>query len=205
MTSRWARIARGTTAAAVSTFVAVFFHGLAGGPVPALVGLIACVVFSALVCIPLAGVALSRVRLAAAVTLSQLLFHFLFLLFAGTTSVGSSGGSAGSHVHGADAVAAQLAALSATPAHLHDSPMWISHALAAVVTFAMLRYGERSFWIIAELARLTARSIMFWLSTEARPRPAVRTNHASSDARPLRSRILTSVVRYRGPPALVSF
>lgn len=203
MTSRWARIARGTTAALVSTFVAVFFHGLAGGPVPALVGLIACVVFSALVCIPLAGVALSRGRLAAAVTLSQLLFHFLFLLFAGTTSVGDGGGSTGGHVHGADAVAAQLAALSATPAHVHDSPMWISHALAAVVTFVLLRYGERSLCTLVELARLTVRALVLRLPT-VQPVARARSFAARRHARALSARILLSVLSQRGPPAVVN-
>src|SRR5690606_12897230 len=121
--------------------------------------------------------------------------------------VAVAGGGMAGHLHGVEALETQRRALESVAAsvHLHDSPMWIGHALAAVVTFVMLRYGERSFWVIALLAALTERSIMFWWSTEARPRPAVRTNHASSDARPLRSRILTSVVRYRGPPALVSF
>lgn len=203
MTTRGARIARGTTAAVVSTFVAVFFHGLAGGPVPAPVGLIACVVFSALVCTPLAGVALSRARLAAAVTLSQLLFHFLFLLFAGTANVGAGGGSTGGHVHGSDAIAAQLATLSAAPAHLHDSPMWFSHALAAVVTFAVLRYGELSLCTLVELARLTVRALVLRVPTPA-PAARVRPLAARRHARALSSRILLSVLSQRGPPAVVN-
>lgn len=202
MTIRWARIARGTTAAVVATFVAVFFHSAVGGPVPAFAGLVACVVFSALVCIPLAGVTLSRTRLAAAVTLSQLLFHFLFLLFAGTARTGG-GGSGSNHTHGADAVAAQLATLNAAPVHVHDSPMWFSHALAAAVTFVVLRHGERSLLVLAELARLTVRALFRGVPTNApvaRPRPFA----ACRDARPLASRILLSVLSHRGPPVVVN-
>ncbi|HRN28362.1 MAG TPA: hypothetical protein PK781_12075 [Terrimesophilobacter sp.] len=200
MVSRGARIARGVTAAAVSTFVAVFFHGLAGGPVPAFLGLVACLVFSALVSIPLAGVALSRVRLALAVGLSQFLFHFLFLMFAGVSNSAIGGGG---HVHGASAVAAQLAALDPGAVHTHDGPMWLSHAAAAAVTFVVLRYGERALWLLAELARLTGVALGLGMSSAAHI-GRLATTIAHTDEPPLASRILSSVVRYRGPPAAVA-
>ena len=200
MVSRGARIARGVTAAVVSTFVAVFFHGLAGGPVPALVGLIACVVFSALVSIPLAGVALSRVRLALAVTLSQFVFHFFFIMFAGVTPAGAG---AGGHVHGAAAVAAQLAALGPVPVHVHESPMWLGHALAAAVTFTVLRYGERAIALLAELARLTIDALGL-RTPVVTPLRRVTIASAERDGCQLGTRFLCSAVRYRGPPALAS-
>lgn len=198
--TRWARIARGSAAAVISTFLALFFHALAGGPVPALPGLVACVVFSAFVCIPLAGVTLPRVRLALAVVLSQFLFHFLFLLFAGSDA--TVGGARG-HVHGTEAVTEQLAALSPGLAHAHDSPMWIGHALAAAVTFAFVRYGERATVLLAEAARLTLRALRFRALGVALPlQPGAIVS--STDARLPVTRILSSVVRYRGPPAIVN-
>lgn len=200
MVSRGARIARGVTAAAASTFVAVFFHGLAGGPVPALLGLVACVVFSALVSIPLAGVALSRVRLALAVGLSQFVFHFLFLMFAGVTSTGAGGGG---HVHGAAEVAAQLATLDLGAAHVHDGPMWLGHAVAAAVTFVVLRYGERALVLLAELARLTIDALGLRMPAVT-PLRRVALCASDTDESSIRARALHSVMSYRGPPLTAS-
>lgn len=204
MTTRWARIARGTTAAVVSTFVAVFFHGIAGGPVPAATGLLVCVVFSALVCIALAGVTLSRIRLAISVVASQFLFHGLFIMFTGTG--GAVGGTGGGHVHGAEALAAQLAALERGGAsgYVH-SDMWLSHALAAAVTFVALRYGERSFWALLELGRLMAKAIVRGMPQRTPPvgRGVSLVDLVRSE-RPRTRKPLLSVLRHRGPPALVS-
>lgn len=205
MTTRWARIARGTIAALVSTFVALFFHGVAGGPIPPLAALVACVVFAALVCIALTGATLSRIRLALSVGVSQFVLHSFFIMFsgAGTAVVASTGG----HVHGVEAIAAQLAVLEPghASAHVHDSAMWIGHALAAVITFAALRYGERSFWALLELGRRTTSAIARRMPLAAIPvrRPVSLIERVSRE-RPRTSRPLLSVLRHRGPPVLLS-
>ena len=78
MDSRWARVARGTVAAAFATFVAAFSHTLAGGATPAPFGLAVSLVISAMICTTLAGRTVSLLRLAASVAASQILFHSLF-------------------------------------------------------------------------------------------------------------------------------
>lgn len=199
MTTRWARIARGTSAALVATFVAVFFHGIAGGPVPALPGLIACVVFSTLVSIPLAGATLSRVRLAAAVTLSQIVFHFAFVVFAGVPFAGGGGGHV--HAHTAQQVAAQLASLEPVTAHVHDSPMWFAHAAASLITYLLVRHGEKAILELWSAAELTLRALRFALPQAAPVSATLLSAPHRGDERPRAARILFSVLHYRGPPA----
>lgn len=205
MTTRWARIARGTIAAVVSTFVALFFHGVAGGPVLPLAGLVACVVFAALVCIALTGVTLSRIRLALSVGVSQFVLHSFFIMFSGTDTAVVTG--TGGHAHGAEAVAAQLSALEPGQAsvHVHDSAMWVGHALAAVITFAALRHGERSFWALLELGRRTTRAIVRRMPLAVIPvsRPVLLVERVRRE-HPRTLHPLLSALRHRGPPALLS-
>ncbi|GGF13162.1 hypothetical protein GCM10011399_03830 [Subtercola lobariae] len=103
MSSRWARVLRGLTAAFVAVFVAGFSHVVGGGEAPGTVGVALALAFSAVVCVALAGKTLSLVRLAIAVAFSQLAFHLLFSVGAGAGVGASSGGAVGG-VGGGEAV-----------------------------------------------------------------------------------------------------
>lgn len=163
MSSRSARIVRGSVAALISTFLAAFSHVVAGGGGPGAVGLTLALTFSVLVCIALTGKTLSRLRLGLAVILSQLMFHALFTV-GGTISppAALSGPHVMSAMHGMDH---GLAALLATTGNLSaTSPMapllswmFLAHVLAAVSTIVVLRRGEKAFWGLASWALIQIR------------------------------------------------
>ena len=190
MTTRAARTARGTVAAAVSLFVALCSHALAGGGMPGLAGIALCAAFATLVCIALAGRRLSLPRLSVSVVASQFVFHALFSEF-----TGSSGpvvpAMQGMHVV-TDGGAIDAAAHATMPAW-----MWIAHAVAAVVTIAALRFGERAFWAVVTLVAPRALRMLVPMATPS-PRPA-RPRHR---IRPFPHLAPLSPMRHRGPPVL---
>ncbi|MEO7146364.1 MAG: hypothetical protein ABIW81_03335 [Terrimesophilobacter sp.] len=205
--TRWARVARGVTAAAVSTSIAAFSHYVAGGMLPSAVGLALCLSFSAIVCIALAEKRLSLVRLAAAVTASQAMFHGLFgMLSAPLAFAGSHGG----HRHGEMAMPVEVArfgdSVPAGVAMSHiDPPMFAAHVSAATVTLVVLSYGERTVLGVFALGRLAIIS-MFWRITSEPLHPAINARATStSDSLlvlyPLR---MLSPMRHRGPPFALS-
>lgn len=185
MDSRWARVARGTTAAAVATFVAAFSHTLAGGLAPRLFGLAVTFVISVAVCTALAGRSLSAPRLALSVAISQALFHELFSTL-GTPVVPNHD-------------MASMYAVDAAALHPHAGPtMWLAHAVAALVTVVALRFGERAFWGLADTARLLwARllPLVVRLLVVPRPAPLVERRFVPRDLA-----LLLSLMRHRGPP-----
>lgn len=197
MATRWARVARGCVAAAVSLFVAAFGHIVSGAPAPSLFALVCCLVMSAFVCVMLSGKALSLPKLSVSVALSQLLFHTVFSLW--TTQ--PTGIAPIGHVHG------QLFAFVAPDSPLvpADASMWLAHALAAVVTIAALRHGESAFWSLFGLARLWLTRL--WLGSLFAALGLVRVTGTPRPAPPL-DRILPlrdlallhSSRHHRGPP-----
>ncbi len=199
MSTRGVRTARGTTAASVATFVALLSHVAGGGAMPGWIGIVLPWVFSVLVCVPLAGKRLSVVRLGIAVSLSQALFHVLFVLGTGsaTALVGTghhgtvllAGGGAG-----ADPVASAI---------VGDAPMWAAHVAAAALTILALHRGER---ILKRLGGIAADAAA-WFSRSIRVLSAVRgietpreQRVAMSAAPPARRPILLTAVVRRGPP-----
>lgn len=126
------RLARGSIAAAFSTWVALAFHVLGGGAVPAVAGLLIPFVLSWCACVRLAGWRTDALRLTASVVVSQALFHLLF-------AVGASGQVVGGH-HGAGAELGAANISGAAP----SSQMWLAHVMAAVVTVLALRSGEQA-------------------------------------------------------------
>lgn len=182
MDSRWARVARGTAAAAFATFVAAFSHWLAGGSAPSPFGVAVSLVVSIMVCTMLTGRALSTWRLTAAVGLSQLLFHGLFSGLATPVVVEHS-----------------MTAMDAPMAHLHAEPtMWLAHAAAALVTVLALRFGERGFWGAIGTARLfLARLLPVVVPVLHVPRPLVAVDRRFV---PRDLALLLSPMRHRGPP-----
>ena len=186
MDSRWARVARGAAAAAVATFVAAFSHWLAGGVSPSLFGVSVSLVISVMVCTMLTGRTLSTWRLALSVALSQVLFHGLFSGLGAPVALEHS-----------------MTAMDAPPPHLHAAPtMWLAHAVAALVTVAALRFGERAFWGVIGTARLLlARLLVVVIPRLDVPRPVVAVEGRFV---PRDLDLLLSSMRHRGPPAELS-
>jgi hypothetical protein len=185
MNSRWARVARGITAAGLATFVAAFSHVIAGGAAPSAFGLAASLIISAMLCTMLAGRAVSALRLAISVAASQALFHALFSGLGTPVPTGHDMNSM---------------TVDATT-HLHAAPtMWLAHAAAGIVTVVALRYAESAFWGVADTARLlVARLVALVVPravTPARPPAVVAAERRAPDLA-----LLLSSMRHRGPPA----
>lgn len=195
--SRALRVARGAVAASVATFVALLSHVSGGGEVPGLFGLVVPLALSFVVCVALAGRRLSLARLGLAVTLSQVLFHTLFVL--GSFQPGIAG-----HVHGAPLV---LTGDATAPVVTADATMWAGHLVAAIATTAMLHRGERT---VAVLRALAARCVA-WVRARARvavvsvgPAPARRVLAlVVADVVPIAAVVVESA-RRRGPPLTAS-
>lgn len=209
MSTRWARFARGWLVALVSTLIAAASHTLAGGP-PSALALVLSLAFAGMLCVGLAGKRLSRIRLAASVVGSQVLFHQLF------ASLGSSGWAPAAHGHGGIETAGALGLTGAPaspwqPSSTSDAlGMLTAHALAAVATFLLLRSGERSFWALPEFGQMLwglmdgARALLrILLPHELQPAllDVARAPSTRRQATVLSSATLRSVLRYRGPPA----
>ena len=196
MTTRWARFLRGWIAAAVSVFVALCSHALAGGDIPSPAGVVLCLAFAGMACVALAGKTLSLPRLAVSVAFSQLLFHGAFSLLGSAPATATSGSMASAmDVH---ALHLETTADSgmAMPAW-----MWFAHGIAAVVTIAALRYGERAFWAGLALAR---PFVIRMLAAAARAETPPRPRPVSSSPRILRSRLVISSRSLRGPPTVAA-
>lgn len=197
MSSRSARVARGSIAAAFATTVALFSHVLAGGGMPGPLGLVVPLVLSIMVCVLLAGRRLSLVRLSVAVALSQLLFHTLFVLGAPPAATMATPGH-----HMTDMV---LPAVASGQHPMTDPAlMWLGHAIAAAITIAALYNAER---VVVALASFAERFRVWW-GTVSAPAP-VSVTRGSSDpggtilALPL-LRFDPDSVRRRGPPVLLT-
>lgn len=207
------RLVRGAAAASVSTAVALASHLLAGAALPEFMGVVVPLVFAVSVCTVLAGVRLSALRLSLSVAVSQALFHTLFVV--GTVPAGASvvpGAQddaglvhAGHAAHGTGAVSiVESSAAGAHAAHA-DAQMWFAHAVAGVLTVALLHRGEL---LLAHLRRL-ASAVLAW----ALPQPpgsaaqVVRPLTRSCPTAPVVLRaldVLAGCVPRRGPPARLS-
>ena len=185
--------------------------------------------FSSVVCVALAGKALSVIRLSASVVFSQVVLHALFTV--GGSSVGGallsvSGMGHGAHqsmvmvVPGAASAAAAAAATAATTAaaathsvSLLDvagaqlcSGMWIAHGVAAVITIIALRHGEWAIMSLLQLAGLRLARLFRALFVE--PSPLSRLDRGTRVAEPDHLRdlgVFLGRLRHRGPPVCVRF
>lgn len=159
MSSRTTRVVRGLSAAAIATFVAGLSHVAAGGGAPGQAGALVALAFSALACIALAGRRLSVTRLTIAVLISQFAFHLLFEVGGGDDS-GLAVATQQHHGHSVttlipDAAAGSSGQLAESAAHSHLAGlMWVSHAVAAVVTIVLLARGELVLRRLLQLARV---------------------------------------------------
>ena len=181
MDSRWARVARGWSAAAFATFAAALSHALAGGTIPTPFAMFVSLVISGAICTLLTGRGLSLWRLTISVAASQALFHGLFVSLGSPVPAGHEHTFTGVGIEG-------------------PGTMWAAHAAATVATIAALRYAELAFWGVAETARLLFARLVGSIiplalppRMPARPRPYIPT---------LSALVLASTL-HRGPPAVL--
>lgn len=185
MQSRWARVARGFTAAGFAVFVAAFSHLSVGGSAPSPFAILVALVISSMLCTLLAGRTRSVWRLLLGVGLSQLLFHGLF------SGLGTP--AAAPHQMG-------TATMGAVGTAVHSGgAMWGAHALAAVITVVALRYAGSAFWGLAHTALILSARFT------GRPVPVIHTPppvsaFAGCPFVPRTSTLLLSPMRHRGPP-----
>ncbi|NYF09585.1 mannose/fructose/N-acetylgalactosamine-specific phosphotransferase system component IID [Leifsonia sp. AK011] len=192
--SRATHVAKGLSAAAIATFVALFGHVAGGGDIPGVWGFVAPLVLSAAVCVLIAGRKLSLVRLAMSVLVSQVLFHFLFVLG------GSSSGTAVASTHEHHGTTATLVVSHAT------TSMGVGHVLAAVVTIAALYFGERVIRSLARIVRLLAARMLrpFAVPAPSTIAPAAAVPAAWRIFTPLALDHAASTAPRRGPPAFAA-
>lgn len=176
--TRTARLIRGVVAAHVAVASAALAHSMAGHHTPHPIVIVLALAVSVPVCVALSSVRLSRIRLAAAVLVSQAALHGLFALLpapAGAT-VNFSPPAGLPHAHGLpeplglEAVDPLLHSPVLTAPLLHsavplDAAMTTAHLLAAGLTFALLRRGEVILYAITDV--LTLRPVLLLLSPSA--------------------------------------
>jgi hypothetical protein len=204
MSTRWARFARGWLVAVFSTLIAAASHTIAGGP-PSTLAIVLSLAFAGMLCVGLAGKRLSRMRLAASVVGSQLLFHQLF------ASLGNSVWTPAAHVHPGMEPALNVTAMSGSwqPASTSDA-LWMlaAHAVAAAATFLLLRLAEQAFWGLPSSGLIgSARAllrILFRQGLQPVLFDAPRAPSAPRHPRVFSSVALRSALRYRGPPAALA-
>ncbi|MET0161019.1 MAG: hypothetical protein ABW204_00040 [Microbacteriaceae bacterium] len=203
---RGARLARAAVAASIATLTALVSHVIAGGAVPQLIGVAVPLVLSLLVCLVLVGRRLSLIGLSLSVAGSQLLFHLLFVLGAGSTTVSSSGDAAhaipaGHAGHAGHAHHLEIAGSADIVAA--GTLMWAGHAVAAIVTIAALYLGESALTAVGRLLRLVRvwmlRAVILPVVGSARPAAAP----LADDVLTLFSQVLGASPRHRGPPVLL--
>ncbi|WP_105565950.1 hypothetical protein [Microbacterium halophytorum] len=192
MTKRQLLALRGSAASAVATLVAALSHSWAGGdlPAPLLVGgMAALLVFPGMA---LMGARPKLRRIALTVPALQLMFHLAF------TALGSpvEGASVVGGHHHADAWQPLTGHASAVTV---DAGMLAAHIAAAVVTVAILAYGERAILTLLGWASgwIRSRAVAPAIAAPFAPAPIAGV------VRTLRSRLGALAAAPRGPPLFV--
>ncbi len=204
--SRAARTARGSLGAAVATLFAAASHSLAGDNV-SVIAIAATAILALPVCVALAGRVGSLWRLALAVGISQFVFHWSFAgLGSASSSTGSTDGAlaVSPHVAHLGQLLAPLGATSAGAASMTTdfnltALMWAAHAVAAILTIALLHRGEHA---SIGLARFFLRAVLPRLRPHRLPTPARRASLPLfyAVARLLERIASPSAITHRGPP-----
>lgn len=199
MRLRTLRLVRGWAGATAATSIAALSHFAAGGSAPEPLLLLLAFALSGLACTALTGRGLSLWRLAAGVVLSQALFHWLFSGSAvpHTTSAAHTAG----HAHTPALPSGPGPVLSAAADDLWDQ-MWLGHAVAAILTVAILRHGEVTILRLVRAVRLRVTACLPLFRSLPVP-PARSSLPPDLPVRPLRNLGVPLVVmRHRGPPPL---
>ena len=191
MNARAMRVARGWVVGVFATALAGLSHALAGGGTPSPLALGVGVVFGGMLGTFALSARPSLPRLTVTVGLTQVVFHVVF------STLGSAAPVDG-HAHDPLVMAQPVA-------HGHvDTPlMWVSHALAGVVTLAVLRHAEQALWrLLRGFVRLIAAPFRGGPLVSATP-----SRIPVSPDSPVRllGRVLLSGASRRGPPFSVAF
>lgn len=190
MTRRQLLALRGSAASAVATLGAALSHSWAGGHLPPAILVVAMAVLLAAPGMALMGARPRPVRIGITVPVLQAAFHAVFtLLGAPAAGAGVVGGH--DHHHGA---AGHLLSAAGYAGSL-DAGMIAAHAAAAVVTVAILLYGERAVLAVRAWAAdwVGARAVV--------PRPVTRVRlRIVRSSRVLRARLEVASAGPRGPP-----
>jgi hypothetical protein len=199
MQSRGARSLRGLAAGLWATTTAAVSHAAAGGALPAPSILLLAVMFATIVCIALAGVTISAVRLLMAVSISQLAYHLVF------SALGSHALVSRGTAHDHSALGLPLSVINES--HDHASAiMVLMHALAGGATYAAFLFGERTFWSITSTALVAIAALLRPFTTHITPIRFARTVAPASVE--LAGRQLESAFVFchglRGPPLSAS-
>jgi len=192
-------------AATFATLIASLSHALAGGGTPSTLSLAISLAFSALVCVALTGRELSAGRMSLAVVISQFAFHGLFSSLGGATGGGHTGvalvGGHGTHAATSTLLdTTNFLETSTVAAHHTDGWMWAAHALAALATIAVLRFGERAFWGMRDAALRFVTVFVGTVPVLVEHRPVALV--ASRVDSPTVFDLLLGSLQHRGPPAL---
>ncbi|RQP09151.1 MAG: hypothetical protein EAS51_12610 [Microbacteriaceae bacterium] len=206
--SRQARVGKALLVAVLSTLIALVSHVLAGGAVPEAPGILVPLAFSTFACLPLSGRVLSLPRLVLSVLVSQLLFHWLFVLGASGQGVlpieDAPAGHAGHHLQTITMLHTGTEMASHMDHSDGDGWMWVGHGIAAVVTILLIRRGEAALVGLWQLAMLLVRTLFPRL-----PRPDAirvvlpRLSGGFLSRRPFSHRLLGASISRRGPPRSV--
>ncbi|GAA1772745.1 hypothetical protein [Kocuria aegyptia] len=205
MSPRARRLARGWAGASIATSAAALSHAAAGGQSPPAVLVLLSLALSGPLCMLLAGRVLSRSSLLLGVLLSQSVLH---ALFAGSGGAGTVARATHSSLHHAAQHGAAGGASGAGPALVLEvlaqaehggGAMLLSHVLAALAAYVLMRHGEVAAVVLLEALRLRVRRRRPPLPAPVvvgRPR-AVRAGrpHALTD-----QTLLRAVRSHRGPP-----
>lgn len=207
------RVLRGFLAASVAVGSAAISHSAAGHHMPDWTVLVLAFLVSLPVCVWLASVQLSRIRLGAGVLFSQAMLHGLFTLFpvvASSPSARVHGGASDYTLrsgHAAHDHALSILAAIQNGAVTHpspDGPMILAHLLAAAATFAAIRRGELILHALGTLVLLCPVFILF-LRPVSLTGPRAICAHDSFSSVILRDLWLGGGAQtLRGPPVLVN-
>lgn len=196
MASRARRLARGWAASLIATGLGAASHAAVDATWPPVILMLLSAALAAPVCMLLAGRVLSRVSVAAAVAMSQGLFHSVFAQAGhGITTVDHTHHAAGAVAEGTP----QLVVTTAPNLVHHGAGMLGAHIIAAVATYLLLRHGEVA---VVRLVDAVSLRVSAWVSM---PLPLViRTaprRIAWTSPRALTDQLLLLVVHgFRGPP-----
>ena len=179
------RAIRAGAASATAVTIAGASHTLAGGTAPPAWLMLAVIILAWPLALTLVSRRASTVRTAAVVAVAQVLLHTAFAM----VGTGSPEGL-GHHTH----AIVELSAVTGTAA-VHPS-MAVGHVLAAIVTTAAVRHGERLLAVVAAGVRAILPTVPVPLPAPSSV-PATVTAYAAPHSSPV---FLTGLSR-RGPPS----
>lgn len=200
-----ARVVRGVIAGALSAAVAAASHFAVDPADPAPLVVAAAVTAAIGVCVLLAGHRMGPVRLGVAVALSQGAYHLLFSLTGPNTAGTAPGpghgvGLAAGHPHPPPGTPSPDIALRGS----EHGPMLLGHLAAAVVTYLLLRHGERAWWSVLDVLGAPVRRLLApALPPINAPRPLRRLHRSlPRDLHDLGCAL--RIITPRGPPVPMS-